>query len=220
MVVLGSSNKAHIEVKESACVADEVPILKRYGGGGTVVLHPGCVVVSLGMWVSQFYGNDRYFRKINEAVIQTLAAKWPVLSGLGQDGLSDLTYGERKVAGTSLFRSRNYLLYQASILVDAKVDLMERYLKHPSREPDYRGGKSHRKFVSGLDEFVATLVPSDIEKLLEQNLLPQVYRLLDSDLIAAQPKQFKHLYRRAGLGEEDARYHDPALNHVIDPRPN
>ena len=220
LVVLGSSNKADIEVKELACEEDGVPILKRYGGGGTVVLHSGCVVVSLGIWVSQFYYNDRYFRKINDAVIHTLAAEWREFSGLTQDGLSDLTFGERKIAGTSLFRSRNYLLYQASILVDARVDLMERYLKHPSREPDYRAGKSHRNFVAGLNEYVKSLGPSAVDKLLSEKLMPNLFTELEGELIAVQTKQCKHLYQRAGTIGGKASSYDATLDHVVDSRPH
>ena len=199
MVVLGSSNKSEVEVKEHACLEDGVPVLKRYGGGGTVVLHSGCVVISLGLWVSQFYDNNRYFRMINDAVIQTLAASWPVYANLRQDGLSDIAMENRKIAGTSLFRSRNYLLYQASLLVDAKVDLLERYLEHPSREPEYREGKSHRDFVAGLGDFVKNLSSCDLEVTLARDLMPVVQCALDQDLIAVQPKQCSHLYKRAGL---------------------
>ena len=215
MVVLGSSNKADVEVKERSCEEDGIPILKRYGGGGTVVLHPGCVVLSLGLWVSQYYGNDRFFRKINDAVIGTLADTWPGLAELRQDGLSDLAYGERKVAGPSLFRSRNYLLYQASLLVDARVDLMERYLEHPSREPEYRGGKSHRNFVAGLDQFVEALSPHELEKRLLQNLMPRIYQSLNDDLVAANPKQCQHLYKRAGVSLDCS---PQESNHMVNAR--
>lgn len=217
MVVLGSSNKACKEVKQSECVEDGVPILKRYGGGGTVVLHSGCVVVSLGIWVAHYYDNTRYFRVINDAVIKTLRSEWSDLSDLGQDGLSDLTYGARKVAGTSLFRSRNYLLYQASLLVDPKVDLMERYLQHPSREPEYRQGKSHRDFVSGLADYVSSVTPQELDKLLARNLMPQLTSALDGELIPAAPDQCQHLYKRIESASKRQINSESLSDHVVDP---
>ena len=51
VVVLGSGNDEDLEVNSEACVAGEIPVLRRYGGGGTVVLYSGCVVVSVGCWV-------------------------------------------------------------------------------------------------------------------------------------------------------------------------
>jgi lipoate-protein ligase A len=46
-VVLGRGNSLEREVRQEACGTDGVPVLRRLGGGGAVVLSPGCVVVSL-----------------------------------------------------------------------------------------------------------------------------------------------------------------------------
>ena len=62
MVVLGNSNKSEKECYQESCEADGVPVLKRYGGGGTVVLHDGCLVVSFGFWVRDYFENDYYFK--------------------------------------------------------------------------------------------------------------------------------------------------------------
>lgn len=199
MVVLGASNQAEIEANVHACESDGVPILKRYGGGGTVVLHSGCAVVSLGCWVAQPFQNRFYFDKVNQAVIAALALRWQELRELSQDGLSDLTYRQAKVAGTSLFRSRNYLLYQASILVAAEIELIERYLCHPSREPEYRKGRTHRTFLRGLNTIVGALSPSEVAKQLEAHLPSTLSALLGEDLIASKPEQWDGLRRRAGL---------------------
>jgi hypothetical protein len=49
---------------------------------------------------------------------------------------------------------------------------MEKYLKHPSREPDYRGNRSHKKFVTSLkDEKYSIKLPKlvrDLESTLSQ----------------------------------------------------
>ncbi|MFW7378238.1 MAG: lipoyl protein ligase domain-containing protein [Oligoflexus sp.] len=150
MVVLGRSNQAELEAEVERCDKDGVAILKRYGGGGTVLLHPGCLVVSVGAWVDSPYQNDLYFRLLNDSIITTIQDQLPV--ELGQRGYSDIVFGERKIAGTSLFRSRQYLLYQASVLINDRIDEIETYLKHPSKEPDYRKARKHRDFLSCLEE--------------------------------------------------------------------
>lgn len=196
-VVLGSSNEAAAEADTAACARDKVAILKRYGGGGTVVLHQGCVVVSVGLWVRQHFQNRFYFEHLNQSLIDALARSWPELASLGQRGLSDITAGDQKVAGTSLFRSRNYLLYQASLLVDPRIDILEAYLKHPTREPDYRQGRGHRGFVTGVGQLVPGLTPAEVWSALERDLGVTLAQRLDGELILPEADQIPGLLRRA-----------------------
>src|SRR5687768_7349763 len=69
VVVLGRSNKRRTEANRDRCEQDGIPILKRLGGGGTVILHDECLVVSCGLWVRDYYKNDLYFRNLNQALI-------------------------------------------------------------------------------------------------------------------------------------------------------
>ncbi len=196
VVVLGSSNHPDTEVLEESCLADGIPILKRYGGGGTVLLYDGCVIVSVGLWVKQLYQNKLYFERLNQSVINSLSKQWPAFRDLGQRGLSDITFGDLKVAGTSLFRSRNYLLYQASILVDLNHDLINRYLKHPSKEPDYRLGRTHQDFLKGLSDFHQDATPSLCADVLDRWLPNQVKEIMGSELLSPIPEQFSALEAR------------------------
>ncbi len=196
MVVLGRSNKASIELLKSICDQDGIPIVKRLGGGGTVLLHPGCLVVSVGAWVRDYYQNNLYFHLLNQSVIDALNMKLPECS-FSQRGFSDIVSGERKLAGTSLFRSRNYLLYQASILVELRVADIERYLAHPSAEPDYRLGRSHREFLMGLEELSALSV-DDWEQHFKSHFQAIVTVKLETEALSAQESQLAHIKSRIG----------------------
>lgn len=196
MVVLGRGNKVEKEVNVRACVEDGIPILKRLGGGGTVLLHSGCLIVSLGLWVKEFYANDRYFRLLNQSVIDCLNRELPQLA-FDQRGHSDIVHGQLKIAGTSLFRSRNYLMYQASILIDMQIEWIEKYLAHPSLEPDYRKGRSHRDFLTDL----GTLGQNDVERwrdIFVENLPAFVDRNFAAEKIAPQDAQIPHVLSRVG----------------------
>lgn len=197
LVVLGSSNKAESECHLENCEADSVPILRRYGGGGTVVLYPGCVVISLGCWVARHFENERYFRMINAAINHCLHASFPLGVRLTQNGISDLVAGERKYGGTSLFRSRNYLLYQASLIVDCDREMISRYLSHPSREPDYRNGRDHGSFLVGLAEVSRrALTVRDCAAALTANLHGHILQHLGSDLVSPCREQFPAMVAR------------------------
>lgn len=195
MVVLGSSNNPDIEVNQSYCTAEKIPVLKRYGGGGTVVLYGGCVVISAGMWVRQHFQNQDYFHRINQVVIDTLGSMNPILNELNQKGLSDISFKGRKIAGTSLFRSRNYLLYQASLVVEPDLALINACLLHPSKEPDYRQGRSHSDFMTSLSD-ICDLKPSDVLQKFDKQLVEAFLKDLGDEIVEPIPAQFSALNAR------------------------
>jgi lipoate-protein ligase A len=85
--------------------------------------------------------------------------------------VSDLCVGERKIAGSSLRLWRSRALYQVSVLVDADVEVMERYLRHPSREPAYRAGRRHRDFVASVSDLVPGISPAAVVDALTSALV-------------------------------------------------
>jgi lipoate-protein ligase A len=89
-----------------------------------------------------------YLGRTVTLLAECLAGCLPV--PVAQRGTGDLCVGDRKFLGSSLFRRRRLLFYQASLLVSANLSLLDRYLAHPSREPEYRRGRSHRDFVTNL----------------------------------------------------------------------
>lgn len=201
-VVLGSSNAAEAEVNLAFCDQQKIPVLKRYGGGGTVVLYSGCVVVSAGIWVKQQFQNQMYFKLLNQSIIDVLARQFPVLASLKQRGLSDVSHGNRKIAGTSLFRSRNYLLYQASIVVEPDLALIKACLQHPSKEPDYREGRSHEDFLTSLNE-ICGLRTRQVYENLEKELPGMLIRNLGTEMVDPVVEQFAALkarLQRSGSG--------------------
>ena len=112
-------------------------MLKRYGGGGTVVLYKDSLVVSVGCWVRSIYDNDKYFRLMNETIISCLNDLCPEFK-FSQRGYSDIVVGEKKIAG-HLFRSRKYI-YIKLLYLNLDIELVNRALRHPTKEPDYRKG--------------------------------------------------------------------------------
>lgn len=174
MVVLGRSNQAAKEVEEQRCQEDAIPILRRRGGGGTVVLSPGIVVISLAKRVSHMYFEE-FFHKVNSLVIaglQTLG-----IAGLSQQGHSDVCLGDRKILGSCLYGGQQALFYTASLMVDNDLALIDHYLKHPSREPDYRRGRSHREFLTTLRQAYPHLTVEEVIRALDAVLPARVQEL-------------------------------------------
>jgi lipoate-protein ligase A len=60
--------------------------------------------------------------------------------------------------------------YSASLLVKPDVSLVERYLRHPPREPEYRRGRSHREFMGALGAAAGIEDGGSFERRLRTNL--------------------------------------------------
>jgi lipoate-protein ligase A len=147
-IVMGAGRREEQDVYAERAAQDGVPVLRRRGGGGTVVLSPGQVVLALVAEVAAPFRNLEYFHTINSWFRRVLEGLG--LRGVEERGTSDLAVGGRKILGTSLYRRRLLLFYQASLLVDNDLALLERYLRFPSRVPDYREGRSHGEFCTTL----------------------------------------------------------------------
>jgi lipoate-protein ligase A len=78
-------------------------------------------------------------------------------TGIGFQGLSDLTLGERKFSGNSQQRKRTHLLHHGTLLYAFDVAPVSRYLKLPPRQPEYRRGRTHEDFVANVPIAVETL---------------------------------------------------------------
>lgn len=150
VVVLGRGSKADVEVDQDACLADGVPVLRRRGGGCAVVIDPGNVIVSATLPIGGFRDSRLYLDALSAWLIAGLAKVG--VSSVEQDGICDLVVGDRKVGGACLYRGRDVMFYTVSLLVEPSIELMARYLCHPPREPDYRGGRTHADFVGHLDD--------------------------------------------------------------------
>ena len=73
------------------------------------------------------------------------------MTGVHGEGISDLAIGEKKIVGTSIYRTRLVLFYQASLLVSNDIAVFTRYLampgegaRVPARE-DARGVLHHAR---------------------------------------------------------------------------
>ena len=148
VLVLGAAGDPAADVHQEAAAAAGIDIRRRRGGGGTVLLGPGQVVVALVTEVDHPYRNREYAHAVNGWLIDALHGAG--VRGIEQRGISDLAIADRKIAGTSVFRRRRILFYQASLLVNNDPAEFERFLAFPRQEPDYRRGRGHTAFCTTL----------------------------------------------------------------------
>ena len=196
LLVLGNGNDCQQYCYPERCRRLAVPILRRKGGGGAVVLHDDCVVVAVGLWLRSYFDNNKYFQLLNSAIIECLAGYRPIFAELGQRGISDICYRDKKIAGTSIFRTRNYLLYQASLLYRCQIDLVSRLLKQPPLAPPYRAGRTHADFLSCLAELDPSTNIVEIVALLQDTLPLVIANNCGDELIEPPADQWSVLQKR------------------------
>lgn len=168
-VVLGRGSRPEVEVDLEAARTLDLPVYRRHGGGCAVVLDPGDLVVSLVTPASGSIDVPALNHALTSWLLEGLRRAG--VEGVYAEGASDLALGDRKVAGACVWRSRDRVYYSASLLVDPDLDLMERLLPHPPREPAWRRGRSHRDFVGGLGSQAGVDV-EDLRRALERVLAP------------------------------------------------
>ena len=159
-VVLGRGSRADTEIDLEACLIDEIPVYQRSGGGCSVVVDPGNVIVSIVLPTEGIADNRKYFDKISQMLIVKLEEIG--ITGVYQDGISDLVVDSLKVGGSCIKRSKDYLYYTTTILVDPEMALIDQYLSHPPREPGYRNGRSHDNFMGMLSKKDSSLTANKL----------------------------------------------------------
>jgi len=150
LVVLGRSSHAAREVRLDECRTLGVPVLRRPSGGAAVVTGPGCLMYSLVLSHARRPAL-RMVSRAHQAVLAPLAqALAELVPGVRCAGTSDLAWNKRKVSGNSLRSRRSHLLYHGTLLYCFPLELIERLLARPPREPDYRAARGHLEFLANL----------------------------------------------------------------------
>ena len=160
-VVLGYSNKTRTEVNFDAARRANVPVLRRCTGGGAVVQGPGCLNFSLILRIAEdgplagVTETNAYIMQCHRDALAPLAAHASSLRSVTVRGHSDLTLGNLKFSGNAQRRKRHFLLFHGTFLLGADIELIERVLPMPSRQPAYRHNRTHRDFLTNLDSISA-----------------------------------------------------------------
>ena len=154
-IILGASNKAHISVEESLALKDNITVMKRRTGGQTVMLTPNNLIISAVITDESVMKPKDVFNNFNDIIIGAIEKDHN--EKFSTRGISDIALGDKKIMGSSMYRGKGKLFYHAVLNYNEPPATFQKYLKHPSIEPDYRKGRMH-------DEFVTTLVNTGYSK--------------------------------------------------------
>jgi lipoate---protein ligase len=162
-VVVGYANKVATEVNHAACEKNGVPIFRRCSGGGTVVQMRGGLNYSLILRIEEktptrniSSANHFIMSRNRDAIQSAIGNRQSAISVRGHTDLALVTRHsslatEKKFAGNSQRRRKNFLLFHGTLLLNCDLSLISKLLLMPSLQPDYRASRPHEEFVTNLN---------------------------------------------------------------------
>lgn len=151
-IVLGRISKVEEDIKVEQTYKDNIPVMRRFSGGGTVLQGRGCLNYTLVLSKDR----DPRLHDLRQSY-QWILNK--VISGLKKISIkaefrpvSDVVLAsqQKKISGNAQKRGRSFILHHGTILYDFDLSNMECYLKIPKTMPEYRSGRSHLDFVTNI----------------------------------------------------------------------
>lgn len=146
-IVMGISGQIDELVDQHTARAKNIPIIKRFSGGGTVVVDEQTLFTS-------FIGQKNLLLPTTcypEPILRWSADFYHTAFGLPHFALreNDFVLGEKKCGGNAQYIQKERWLLHTSFLWDfcpTKMNL----LLHPKKTPSYRLGRTHSDFVCAL----------------------------------------------------------------------
>ncbi|MCX6989373.1 MAG: lipoate--protein ligase family protein [Chlamydiae bacterium] len=148
-IVMGISGKVHELVEIEIAQSLQIPIIKRFSGGGTVVVDNSTVFVTF-IFQKDTFAFPAYPEKImkwSEGIYKNV---FPDTFTLREN---DYAFGEKKFGGNAQYIRKDRWLHHTSFLWDYTPTYMQT-LKHPKKTPSYREGRDHEQFLCKLKDFL------------------------------------------------------------------
>ena len=152
-IVLGRIGKIEEDIKIDEAVRDNIPILRRFSGGGTVIQGKGCLNYSFILSKElrpEIIDLSKSYRAILGKVVAALE-KLNVKAVFQPISDVALAGSEKKISGNAQHRGKKFILHHGTILYDFNLSIIERYLTFPKSVPEYRRQRSHEEFVANVN---------------------------------------------------------------------
>lgn len=152
-IVMGISGQLDKLIDQQKLQLQPVPVVRRFSGGGTVVVDANTLFVTL---ICQH--GAIAVHPYPEAIMQWAQTLFHAPISLKEN---DYVIGQHKCGGNAQYLRKERWLHHTTLLWDYSPHLMS-YLKQPEKQPAYRADRLHEAFLCRLKDHL----PSS-EKLFE-----------------------------------------------------
>ncbi|KAI3462401.1 hypothetical protein Pfo_019064 [Paulownia fortunei] len=152
-IVMGISGKPEELLEIESILRDDIPVIRRFTGGGTVIVDQGTIFVTFICNKDAVPGLQSYPQPIMSW--SSLLYK-KVFQGVGDFSLreNDYALGNRKFGGNAQSITKNRWVHHTSFLWDYEMSNMG-YLKLPKRAPEYRQARGHLEFICRMKDYIS-----------------------------------------------------------------
>lgn len=178
-IVMGISGKIEELVNQAKVLQDNIPIVKRFTGGGTVFIDPSTIFITL-----ICNAKDIPIPPQPKPILEWGSELYkPIFEGM-ELRENDFVFGERKFAGNAQYIQKGRWLLHTSFLWDFTPLNMD-YLKLPPRRPSYRQDRDHAEFLCTLKERFCS--KKELMQKLQNHLGKKPLLLEEIEQVLARP---------------------------------
>lgn len=178
-IIMGISGKPEELVNREKMEQSPIPLIKRYSGGGTVIVDSNTLFVSL-IFQKEVYD----FPCFPEPILRWSEGFYKEALSIPNFALreNDYVIGNLKCGGNAQYIKKDRFVHHTTFLWDFEKRSME-YLLHPKKTPTYRQGRPHTDFLCRLKEhlpskthFITSIIESFSKKytVVETSLNPLI----------------------------------------------
>ncbi|MBI3508539.1 MAG: lipoate--protein ligase family protein [Chlamydiia bacterium] len=147
-IVMGISGQADQMLDRELVQRDQIPVIQRFSGGGTVVVDESTLFVSF-LFSKQTLPIASYPEPILRWSAALYAQAWQIPGFALRE--NDYAIAAHKCGGNAQYIQKDRWLHHTTFLWDYSEENM-RYLKMPERQPHYRQKREHKDFLCRLKD--------------------------------------------------------------------
>ncbi|UCD14028.1 MAG: lipoate--protein ligase family protein [Thermoplasmatales archaeon] len=129
-VSVGRSRKIHNDINLEECLKNNVKIVRRTTGGGSIYTDEQCLIYSLvfDRETGELHSSDEIFENVCHSLINTLERF--NINAIYKPP-NDILLNEKKISGSAQIKKDNIVLIHGTLLLDTNLGLMNTVLKKP-----------------------------------------------------------------------------------------